>query len=400
MSWPTVPFEELYAAASRNGVTRPANVRGAGYKMINMGELFAHDRIGDVPMERVSLNGRELASMLVESGDLLFARQSLVLAGAGKCSIVIDASEPTTFESHIIRVRLNRSIAEPTFFHYYFKSPNSGIRAIVTQGVQAGIRASDLKQLKIRIPPIKTQRQISSRLAAYDDLIQSNRRRIRLLGDAARLLYREWFARLRFPGHEHARIVDGVPEGWQPVPIGRICTDTRDAVMPENVPPEVPYIGLEHMPRRSITLFDWGKADDVQSQKFRFAEGDILFGKIRPYFHKVGFTLTDGITSSDAVVIRSREPALFLFTLSLLSSDAFVALASKTVKEGSKMPRADWKFLKTQLVSVPPDQLLRAFNDALEPMIAQLKTLALQTIKLRQARDLLLPRLMSGELAV
>ena len=132
MNWPTTEFQDLYEIPSKNGLTRPARVRGSGYKMINMGELllFAHDRIGDIEMELVPMNDKELSSMLVEKGDLLFARQSLVLVGAGKCSIVREPEEPTTFESHIIRVRLKKEMANPNFYYYYFKSPSCGIKAI------------------------------------------------------------------------------------------------------------------------------------------------------------------------------------------------------------------------------------------------------------------------------
>jgi type I restriction enzyme S subunit len=134
MSWTETDFEDIYAIPSKNGLTRPARVQGNGYKMINMGELFAHDRIGDVDMELVPMNEKEISTMLVDSGDLLFARQSLVLAGAGKRSLVVKVEQPTTFESHIIRVRLKREIADPVFYHYYFKSPVCRIRSIVTHG--------------------------------------------------------------------------------------------------------------------------------------------------------------------------------------------------------------------------------------------------------------------------
>jgi type I restriction enzyme S subunit len=368
--------------------------------MINMGELFANDRIGDIEMERVQLDERELENSLVTLGDLLFARQSLVLSGAGKCSIVVDAPEPTTFESHLIRVRLKSGIADPRFYHYFFRSPASPMRSIVTQGVQAGIRANDLKRLVVPCPPLSDQQRIADVLSAYDDLVQNNRRRIALLEQSARLLYREWFLHLRFPGHEQVKVVDGVPEGWEKRKLEEISNEIRVAVAPEKVASGTPYIGLEHMPRRSITLSDWGHSEDITSQKFAYMAGDILFGKIRPYFHKVGFTLTDGITSSDAIVIRPSDHNHYYFLLLLVSSDQFVALASQTVKEGSKMPRADWKFLRKQEFAVPPDGLLRELSAVCGPITDQLKALASANEKLRQARDLLLPRLMSGHLVV
>ena len=223
MKWPEVFFEDLFDVPSRNGLNRPASVRGAGIKMVNMGELFAHDRIGKIDMELVPVNHQEIETMLVEQGDLLFARQSLVLAGAGKCSIVLETVEPTTFESHIIRVRLKKKIANPYFYYYFFKSPSCGIRSIVTQGVQAGIRGSDLKRLNVALPPLDVQEKIADFLSAYDNLIENNRRRMALLEEVARQLYREWFIRLRFPGYEHTRITNGVPEGWEMHVLDELC---------------------------------------------------------------------------------------------------------------------------------------------------------------------------------
>jgi type I restriction enzyme, S subunit len=120
MTWPKVLFEDLFLIPSRNGLTRPSKVRGKGIPMVNMGELFAHDCISNIDMELVQVNDRELDSMLLEVGDLLFARQSLVLSGAGKCSYIQYLENPTTFESNIIRIRLNQSLANPLYFSLLF----------------------------------------------------------------------------------------------------------------------------------------------------------------------------------------------------------------------------------------------------------------------------------------
>jgi type I restriction enzyme, S subunit len=129
-------------------------------------------------------------------------------------------------------------------------------------------------------------------------------------------------------------------------------------------------------------------------------KGDILFAKIRPYFHKVGFALTDGITPSDTVVVRAPKPEWQTYVLHLLSSDSFIALTSKTVKEGAKMPRADWKFLLKRTFSFPPSTLRERFNDYANPLLQQLCSLGFQNRKLSEARDLLLPRLMDGRIEV
>lgn len=339
---------------------------------------------------------------VLREGDLIVAMTEQAEGLLGSSALIPDNDRYLHNQRLGLVEITDKNLFDASFlFHVFNLSSVRGQIAGSASGTKVRHTAPErIYKVQVRIPDISQQKRIAQTIRAYDDLIENNRRRIQLLEQSALLLYREWFVHLRFPGHEHVRVVDGVPEGWERVSLCELCADIRDAVKPEKVETDAPYIGLEHIPRRSITLDDWGKAGDVQSQKFRFIEGDILFGKIRPYFHKVGFTLTDGITSSDAVVIRPAEKRLRFFVLHLVASDQFVAVASKTVKEGSKMPRADWKFLKTHKVASPPEHLLVDFNDVCGPITTQLKTLALQTRKLREARDLLLPRLMSGEITV
>lgn len=263
-----------------------------------------------------------------------------------------------------------------------------------------GVNRNELHERRVMVPGVDTQRVVVENLKPFDDLLERNSRRIALLEESARLLFCEWFERLRFPGHERVKVVDGIPKGWSKKSLSAICDEIRVAVKPEKIAPGTPYVGLEHMPRRSITLSDWGVSDDIVSQKFAYEKGDIIFGKIRPYFHKVGFALNDGVASSDAIVIRPKVKALYFYLLMLLSSDRFVALASRTVKEGSKMPRADWRYLGQHPVLVPEDHFLSDFNETCSTVVEQLEVLARQVRSLREARDLLLPRLMSGELQV
>lgn len=257
-----------------------------------------------------------------------------------------------------------------------------------------------LHKLAARCPDTQIQQAIVRNLSAYDDLIENNRRRIALLEEAARQIYKEWFVRFRFPGHEHVEVTDGVPAGWERMDLADCVDVVKDAADPKLLDPNTPYIGLEHLPRRSITLSEWGTAEMVESGKFRFKSKDILFGKIRPYFHKVGFSLIDGITSSDAIVMRPKEDVNWAYILMEVSSDRFVALASQTVKEGSKMPRANWDVLKKHAVIMPPDSLKQIFGDYIGEITSQTKALSLANSQAAKARDLLLPRLMSGAIPV
>ncbi len=150
----------------------------------------------------------------------------------------------------------------------------------------------------------QTQQRIADILSAYDDLIDNNNRRIALLEESIHLLYKEWFVKLRFPNCDRVKVVDGVPEGWSKQTLNDISDEIRQSIHPSKTEPNTPYIGLEHIPRRSIALTEWGYSNDVSSNKFKFIYRDILFGKIRPYFHKVVFAPFEGICSSDTIVIR------------------------------------------------------------------------------------------------
>ncbi|MBD3611822.1 MAG: restriction endonuclease subunit S, partial [Hydrogenovibrio crunogenus] len=299
----------------------------------------------------------------------------------------------------------NTIVAEPkpdNVLHYwYYRLKSFPLRKFAGGAAQPLLTQNTLKPLKIAAhTDYLEQDKIANILKVYDDLIENNNRRIALLEESARLLYQEWFVHLRFPGHEHCKIIDGVPEGWERTRLEDLIEEIKEAVNPESIDSETPYIGLEHMPRRSITLSEWETVEKVTSKKYRYYSGDIIFGKIRPYFHKVGFAITDGVTSSDAVVVRSKDISNYQYLLMYLSSDFFISLASKTVKEGSKMPRADWKYLMTTDVQVPSDFLLKSFSDSVDKILKQLKTLSVQNKQLKKARDILLPRLMNGEIVV
>lgn len=290
----------------------------------------------------------------------------------------------------------------PRYLYYHLGTPASieWLERNAVGSTMLNLSAQIVARLPVRVPTIGVQKSIAAILSAYDNMIENNRQRIALLEEAARLLYREWFVHFRFPGHEQANIVDAIPEGWKRRTLGEMVRVIKEAVPPEGFSKDDIHIGMEHIPRRSFTLANWGDVDGMTSVKLRFLTGDIVFCKIRPYFHKVGFALRSGLTSSDALVLRVVERADWPLVLCATSSDHFVAVASKTVKEGSKMPRADWQVLKRYVIAKPPPELLDHFNVVVGAISRQCKTLALQVQALAGARDLLLPRLMNGEITV
>jgi len=253
------------------------------------------------------------------------------------------------------------------------------------------------------LPNLESQKKAVQLLTAYDDLIENNTRRIAILEAMAQAIYREWFVNFRFPGHERVKLINSplgkIPEGWKPHRLGDLATEVRRGIDPSQIDPDTPYIGLEHLPRRSITLGEWGMAKDVHSTKLEFKTGEILFGKIRPYFHKVGVAPVDGVCSSDAIVIVPNSQSTFGPVVCCVSSDAFVRHATQT-SQGTKMPRANWEVLVKFPLPLPPARLLGQFNGTIADVVAELRLLMLKNRNLRATRDLLLPKLISGQLDV
>lgn len=195
-SWPIVKFGSLYKEPSRNGLTKPKKVRGEGVKFINMGEIFKFDRMDNIPCDRVPVTDKEKSASLMQDGDLLFARQSLVLSGAGKCSIFLGDNEEVVFESHLIRVRLDTDIVNPEYAYYYFMSPQgrANISTIVEQGAgQAGIRGNDLQKLEFPLPPKEYQDYIVENVRFCDLKIELNKQTNQTLEQIAQTLFKSWF---------------------------------------------------------------------------------------------------------------------------------------------------------------------------------------------------------------
>ena len=251
-------------------------------------------------------------------------------------------------------------------------------------------------QIEIVVPNIEKQKKIGRTLFLYDDLIENNQKQIKLLEEAAQRLYKEWFVDLRFPGHENTKIVDGLPEGWSKSTVGNICKLRKVVITPDKIESNTPYIGLEHMPRNDICLSTWGKSEEINSNKFIYLKKDVLFGKIRPYFHKVGFALNDGITSTDTMVMVADQN-LWGLLLVTVSSDAFVDFSYQNCKEGAKMPRVDWKQMEKYAIMIADQATQKLFEQEILVITNKISALAFQCRSLREARDRMLPKLMGGE---
>ena len=282
--------------------------------------------------------------------------------------------------------------ADARFIKYLFDALLQRKYKQFAQGAaQDNLSQSKLLSLKFPIPGISEQKQIADVLTAYDDLIENNRRRIQLLEQAARLLYKEWFVHLRFPGHEHTQIIDGVPEGWEKTTFGDAVENFDRLRIPLSVterekrPGSFPYHGAA------------GILDHLDGFIF---EGRFLLvgedGTVVTQGNTAMLQLVEGKfwVSNHAHVVQGQ----------LVSTEYLFCFMSHYPITGHitgvAQPKLSQRNLNRISMLIQPANLLDMFQDSAEPMFNQIFNLKAVCDRLAKARDLLLPKLMNGEVAV
>jgi len=277
----------------------------------------------------------------------------------------------------------------------------------------------EVKAFHVALPPIEEQRAIAHILGTLDDKIELNRRMNETLEAMARALFKSWFvnfdpvrakAERRDPGlpkpltdlfpdsFEDSELGE-IPKGWRVGDIGDVAEHPRRGVQPNEIEPTTPYIALEHMPRRCIALSEWSVADGLESNKFEFKKGEILFGKLRPYFHKVGVAPVNGVCSTDIVVVRPRAKEWFGYVLEHVSSNAFVEYTNAG-STGTKMPRTNWADMARYPVVIPPQDVATVFSSQMQVSVDRMIASIHESRTLATLRDTLIPKLINGEISL
>jgi type I restriction enzyme S subunit len=275
-----------------------------------------------------------------------------------------------------------------------------------------GVDRNVLHELKVRCPERESQEAIASILSAYDDLIENNRRRMALLEESARLLYREWFDRLRFPGHEHARIVGGLPEGWRRMPLGEITTKIGSGATPRGG--EASYFS-EGIPLiRSLNVYD-DRFDD-EGLAFIGEDQAAALANVTVESRDILLNITGASVARCCMAPERYLPARVNQHVMIIRVDAaeaspfFVHAAINSderkrqllsyAQKGSTREALTKEMMAAFEITLPSSTIMQQFGESAATSFLQRENLALQNQKLKAARDLLLPRLMSGEITV
>lgn len=292
----------------------------------------------------------------------------------------------------------------PQYLFYWITSKEGvGVLNNVTIGSsQKALTISALKNIEVTLPPIETQRRIADILSAYDDLIENNRKQIKLLEEAAQRLYKEWFVDLRFPGHEHTRIVDGVPEGWEKRCISDIAT-INESNIPKNYQFNyIEYIDLSSVQNGIIKEKTRYPLVEAPGRAKRVAkDGDIIWGMVRPNLKSFALVLHPRETDvySTGLCVLSSKAVPFSYLYYSVTTESFIRYLVNCTNGAAYPAVKPIHFAEAELL-FPSKMLLKKFNDIVEPMLRQREKLLTMTNGAMEARDRLLPKLLSGKVEV
>ena len=393
--------------------------RGNVYPFVSMAVVDTNSRDTYVVERRkFSSGGSRFAN-----GDTLMARITPCLEN-GKitrfCSS--DLSNFGHGSTEFIVIRGTPNLTDNEFAYYLTRSEqvrNYAIKQMTGTSGRQRVPTDSLIRLIVSIPPLPEQRSIAQILGTLDDKIELNRRMNKTLEEMTQALFKSWFVdfspvRSKMEGSDTGlpqhfsdlfpdRLVDSeigeIPDGWDVGCLADIASSPRRSFDPADICGGTPYIGLRHMPRHSIALIEWEGSEKVTSNKFAFKKGEFLFGKLRPYFHKVGLAPVSGICSTDIVVISPNSITWSTFVLATISSIDFISYTNQT-STGTKMPRTSWKTMNRYALCLPPEPVVQLLQNVTEPMLYRIVTNIHHNRNLAALRDILLPKLVSGMLRV
>ena len=398
MSWAEKSLDELGTVSRGRSRHRPrdaAHLYGGEYPFVQTGDV-KHAGLYLTDYERTYSEAGVAQSKLWPEGTLCIT----IAANIADTSIL---KIKACFPDSVIGFIPENDKADARFIKYLFDAMLKKRYKNFTQGAaQDNLSQGKLLSLKFPVPDFPTQKAIADILSKYDDLIDNNKRRIELLEGSARQLYKEWFVRFRFPGHEHIKIIDGVPEGWRPTTLGAVASTNALSYKAKELPDEINYIDISSVSKGRILTKNPMHSEGAPGRARRIARhGDVIWSNVRPNLRAYALVLRpreiDVFSTGFTVLSGTEIPYTYLYNFT--TTDSFVGyLINHTT--GASYPAVRPRDFERAEILLPPPSLLEQFHDICEPNFELCYILAEQNVQLTSARDLLLPKLMTGELAV
>lgn len=381
--WKKVKLGELYEV--HNGLSKGRQFFGTGFPFLTFSDVFNNWFLPEQLESLVQTTDKEREACSIKAGDVFITRTSETMDELGMSSVALKDYPNATYNGFTKRLRPITDRVNPRYIGYYLRTSKfrGQFMAFSTMTTRASLANNDLLNMEVELPPMEIQHRIATILSRYDSLIENYQKQIKLLEEAAQRLYKEWFIDLHFPGHENTNIIDGVPEGWEKKKVGDITpiiTGKKDANFgtPDG---EYPFFTCSQEPIKAPSFsFDCaavllaGNGDfNVKLYRGRFEAYQrtyVLSPYIDSHLYLLFYTISANMTK-----------------LAAGSSGSTIKFLTKGMIDGINL-------------NVPNDEILRSFNKKVEPIQSSRESLQSQLRLLTEARDRLLPKLMSGEITI
>ena len=336
------------------------------------------------PERFISAEGRNYQSRL-----LLPEKTVCVVCIGATIGKVCMTSRPSFTNQQINSVVVNEAEHDPFFVYHLLTTLRNELKANAGGSATPIINKTAFSEIEVNVPPLPTQRRIASILSTYDELIENNQRRIRILEEMARSLYREWFVHFRYPGHESVPLVDSslgpIPQGWEVKKVGDLLA---------KIPRQPKIKTQDYLPIGALPVIDQGRefvggfTDDIDAE-YSGQLPVIVFGDHTRIIKFVDFPFACGADGTQLMRSNDKRMPISLFYYSLFA-----------VELSNFAYARHFKFLKEELLIVPESGVATAFAGRIDPIKKHVRTLQQQLDNLRRTRDLLLPRLLSGQVVL
>ncbi len=376
--WKSVKLGELYEV--HNGLSKGRKFFGSGYPFLSFSTVFNNYFIPDELTDLVQSTESERNSYSIHRGDIFVTRTSETSDELGMSCVALKDYPDATYNGFTKRMRPITDRVLPEYIGYYMRMPSfrGEFQAFSTMTTRASLKNEDLLSLSVSLPSLDEQNKISQTLLNYDNLIENNQKQIKLLEEAAQRLYKEWFVDLRFPGHEDVQIVDGVPEGWKQSKVTELL--------------EIKY-GKDHKALEDGKIPVYGSGGVMRRVKQILYSGESVLIPRKGSLNNILYVDCDFWTIDTMFysIPRMKDVAKYSY-LYLITRDMY------SFNIGAAVPSMTTKILDGMDILLPDETALAKFETAVSPLFEKKKLLEKQNEQLTEARDRLLPKLMSGEI--
>ena len=376
--WKSVKLGELYEV--HNGLSKGRKFFGSGYPFLSFSTVFNNYFIPDELTDLVQTTESERNSYSIHRGDIFVTRTSETSDELGMSCVALKDYPDATYNGFTKRMRPITDRVLPEYIGYYMRMPSfrGEFQAFSTMTTRASLKNEDLLSLSVSLPSLDEQNKISQTLLNYDNLIENNQKQIKLLEEAAQRLYKEWFVDLRFPGHEDVQIVDGVPEGWKQSKVTELL--------------EIKY-GKDHKALEDGEIPVYGSGGVMRRVKQILYSGESVLIPRKGSLNNILYVDCDFWTIDTMFysIPRMKDVAKYSY-LYLITRDMY------SFNIGAAVPSMTTKILDGMDILLPDETALAKFETAVSPLFEKKKLLEKQNEQLTEARDRLLPKLMSGEI--